>query len=77
MDDTDWSGQITCLLLGLRFMAESGEVYSLEKPRAVPGRRPTMSKSKIEDEIFKQFKEIQVGRTYIGKCGVGERKVDS
>lgn len=45
--------------------------------RAVPGRRPTMSKSKIEDEIFKQFKEIQVGRTYIGKCGVGERKVDS
>ena len=29
----------TCLLLGLRFMAESGEVYSLEKPRAVPGRR--------------------------------------
>ena len=45
--------------------------------RAVPGRRPTMSKSKIEDEIFKQFKEIQVGRTYIGKCAVGERKVDS
>ena len=25
--------------------------------RAVPGRRPTMSKSKIEDEIFKQFKD--------------------
>lgn len=45
--------------------------------RAAPGRRPTMSKSKIEDEILKQFKETQVGRTYIGKCGVAERKVDS
>lgn len=42
--------------------------------RAVPGRRATMHKSKIEDEIFKQFKEIQVGRTYFGKCGVGEER---
>lgn len=45
--------------------------------RAVPVRRATIHKSKIKDEIFKQFKEIQVGRTYFGKCGVGEGNVDS